>query len=279
MAPPFSRSYYSASAAEFLRTSPAAVLGELVAHHTFTVDQNQRNAWQAEISHLKEVANALSDSFFFLEFAIPRMGKRADAVIITDGVVFVIEYKLGADDYEKHAMDQVLDYALDLKNFHEGSHSRTLVPILVATEAQAPQLEVKVWSDGVMRPIAANRATLIPTIRELLASLKSLPLDAEAWSESSYKPTPTIVEAAQALYRPSGCGESRKRPRRRRPPAGGSRLHRAADQSRSSHSHYRTYGSCTKNALPPRLNPPYQSAVRLADQDATIPPASTNAVA
>ena len=201
MAPIFSRSYYSASAAEFLRASPAAVLGELVAHHTFTVDQNQRNAWQAEISHLQEVANALSDSFFFLEFAIPRMGKRADAVIITGGVVFVIEYKVGADDYEKHAMDQVLDYALDLKNFHEGSHSRTLVPILVATEAQARQLEVKVWSDGVMRPIPTNRATLLPTIRELLASLKSLPVDAEAWAASSYKPTPTIVEAAQALYR------------------------------------------------------------------------------
>ena len=82
MVPMFSRSYYSASATEFLRASPAAVLGELVAHHTFAVDQNQRNAWQAEILHLQEVANALSDSFFFLEFAIPRMGKRADAVII-----------------------------------------------------------------------------------------------------------------------------------------------------------------------------------------------------
>ena len=113
----------------------------------------------------------------------------------------MIEYKVGADDYEKHAIDQVLDYALDLKNFHEGSHSRTLVPILVATEAPARQLEVKLWSDGVMRPILANRETLLPTIRELLASLKSIPVDAEAWAASSYKPTPTIVEAAQALYR------------------------------------------------------------------------------
>jgi hypothetical protein len=149
MTPTFCRSYYSASAAEFLRASPAAVLGELVAHHTFTVDQNQRNAWQVEISHLQEVANDLSDSFFFLEFAIPRMGKRADAVIITGGIVFVIEYKVGADDYRKHAMVRVLDYALDLKNFHEGSHSRTLV---------------------VMRPISTNPETLLPTIRELLAS-------------------------------------------------------------------------------------------------------------
>jgi predicted PolB exonuclease-like 3'-5' exonuclease len=201
MTPMFRRAYYSASDAEFLRASPAAVLGELVAHQAFPVDQNQRNAWQVEISHLQEVANDLSDSFFFLEFAIPRMGKRADAVIIAGGVVFVLEYKVGANDYQKHAIDQVLDYALDLKNFHEGSHSRTLVPILVATKAPAQELEVNVWSDGVMRPILTNRETLLPTIRELLVNLKSIPIDAEAWAASSYKPTPTIVEAAQALYR------------------------------------------------------------------------------
>ena len=201
MIPFLSRSYYSAGATEFLRTPPAAVLGELTAHHTFAIDPNQSNAWQAEISHLQEVANELRDSYFFLEFAIPRMGKRADAIVIAGGLVFVIEYKVGAGDYQKHAIDQVLDYALDLKNFHEGSHSRTLVPILVATEAPARQLEVKAWSDGVMQPILVNRETLLPTIQQLLATLKSIPVDAEAWAASAYKPTPTIVEAAQALYR------------------------------------------------------------------------------
>ena len=109
-----SRSYYGASAANLVRASPATVLGELVTHHTFAVDQAQRNAWQAEIVHLQEVAKALPDSFFFLEFAIPRMGKRADAVIVSGGQIFVIEYKVGANDYQKHAIDQVLDYALDL---------------------------------------------------------------------------------------------------------------------------------------------------------------------
>ena len=98
----------------------------------------------------------------------------------------MIEYKVGEHDYQKHALDQVLDYALDLKNFHEGSHNLTLVPILVATEAEARQSEVKVWSDGVMRPIPTNHATLVPTMRELLASLKSLPVDAEVWAASSY---------------------------------------------------------------------------------------------
>jgi hypothetical protein len=173
------RSYYSATAPDFLRASPTAVLGELVAHHTFAVDQNQRNAWQAEILHLQEVANALTDSFFFLEFAIPRMGKRADAVIISDGYVLVIEYKVGADNYQKHAIDQVLDYALDLKNFHEGSHSPTIVPILVATKAPALPVEVQSWADGVIRPILANRETLLPAIQILRATSKSEPVDAE----------------------------------------------------------------------------------------------------
>ena len=197
----FSRSYYAARATELLLASPTAVLGELVAHHTFAVDQNQRNAWQAEIVHLQEVANDLRDSFFFLEFAIPRMGKRADAVIVTGGHIFVIEYKVGADDYERHAIDQVLDYAVDLKNFHEGSHNRALVPILVATKAPARQLRVQACADGVMRPILTNRETFLAAIREVLANLNSIPVDAEAWAASSYKPTPTIVEAAQALYR------------------------------------------------------------------------------
>jgi hypothetical protein len=201
MNPTLTRSYYSASAADFLRVSPAAVLGELVTHHTFAVDQSQRNAWQAEILHLQKVANALPDSFVFLEFAIPRMGKRVDAVIVSSGHVLVIEYKIGADEYQKHAIDQVLDYALDLKNFHEGSHSLTILPILVATEAPAVTLQVQAWKDGVLRPILANYETLLPVIRTLREKLKSEPVDAKVWAASSYKPTPTIVEAAQALYR------------------------------------------------------------------------------
>ena len=108
MTPMLSRAYYGASVTEFLLAAPAAVLGELVAHHTFAVDENQRNAWQSEIAHLQEVAKELPDGFFFLEFAIPRMGKRADVIIIAGGHVFVIEYKVGADDHQKHAIDQVL---------------------------------------------------------------------------------------------------------------------------------------------------------------------------
>jgi hypothetical protein len=196
--PPPADGYYTVAC---LRASPAAILGDFVKHHTFAVDQRQSNAWQVEILHLQEVAKALCDSFIFLEFAIPRMGKRADAVIISSGLVFVIEYKVGADDYHKEAVDQVLDYALDLKNFHEGSHSRTIVPILVATNAPPRELNLQAWADGVIRPIFANRETPLPAIQTLCANLKSQPINAETWAASSYKPTPTIIEAAQALYR------------------------------------------------------------------------------
>ena len=195
------RAYYAARAADFLQTPLAAVLGELVMHHhPFAVDPNQRNSWQTEINHLHEVARALPDSFLFLEFAIPRMGKRADVVIVESGNVFVIEYKVGADGYQQHALDQVLDYVLDLKNFHSGSHGRTIVPILVATSAPARDVTVLKWSDGVVWPVCTNRETFVPTMRTLLAQLDRSAIDAEEWAASPYKPTPTIVEAAQALY-------------------------------------------------------------------------------
>ena len=194
------RSYYSARAIDFARNSPDAILGALVAHHNFDIDQRQRSAWQAEILHLQEIAKVLSRSHFFLEFAIPRMGKRADVLIISDGHIFVVEYKVGADNFQKSAMDQVMDYALDLKNFHEGSHRRIVVPILVATAAPTPKLELHLNPDQVASPVLANRETLLATIESLNTIFSPEVIDVEGWVRSVYKPTPTIIEAAQALY-------------------------------------------------------------------------------
>jgi hypothetical protein len=123
------RAYYAASGLELLAADSVAILGTLVSQHSFAVEERQRNAWLAEISHLKAIAAEHPDAFFFLEFAIPRMGKRADAIIVFEGLIFVIEYKVGADSYLQHAIDQVVDYSLDLKNFHEGSHRRPVVPV------------------------------------------------------------------------------------------------------------------------------------------------------
>ena len=128
------------------------------------------------------------------------MGKRTDAVVVYRGVVFVVEYKVGSDTYQKHAIDQVLDYALDLKNFHEGSHQRTIAPVLVATAAPFTPMKVEAWSDGVVRPILANLDSLLACLEGVAKQFAGQDIDIPAWERSPYKPTPTIVEAAQALY-------------------------------------------------------------------------------
>lgn len=204
MRPSSSRAYFEATASTFALADPATVLGKLVSQHSFAVDEEQRDAWQAQIADLKIIAAGFPDSVIFLEFAIPRMGKRVDAVIVSSGLVLVIEYKVGAKEYQKHGIDQVLDYALDLKNFHQGSHERTIVPILVATAAPDPPIACQPWADGLVRPLLANRKTLHDCIKRVIATFPSPHLDAQAWANSPYKPTPTIVEAAQALYQGHG---------------------------------------------------------------------------
>ena len=96
------------------------------------------------------------------------MGKRADDVLVTSDLIFVIEHKVGAKEYQRHAIDQVLDYALDLKNFHAGSHGLTIVPILVATQAPDNPFSVSLWEDEVVQPLLANQATLAPAINAVL---------------------------------------------------------------------------------------------------------------
>ena len=120
--------------------------------------------------------------------------------MVTNGNILVIEYKVGADWYPRHALDQVLDYAVDLKNFHAGSHNRNVVPILVATDAPAREVKVQQWPDGVASPLCANRQSQIAAIRTVIGQLPCTHLNAEEWAASPYRPTPTIVEAAQALY-------------------------------------------------------------------------------
>jgi hypothetical protein len=194
------RAYFSADSDTFHQMSPGEIFAALVHNHHFAADQLQQMAWNAEIAHLQGVASHLSGGHIFLEFAIPRMGKRVDALIVYRGVVFVIEYKVGAKAFESHAVDQVLDYALDLKNFHSGTHPLTVIPILVATGAPDASVETEIWSDGVVRPSLTNRERFLDYLVALAEHFKGRELDVSAWEASPYKPTPTIVEAAQALY-------------------------------------------------------------------------------
>jgi len=194
------RSWYSASIADFLLQIPANVLGQLAANCDFSVDPNQRDAWLTEIEILRTELKGV-DGNLFLEFNIPRMGRRVDAILTVGPIVFVLEFKIGEALFDRSAIEQVWDYALDLKNFHEASHNVSIVPILVVTEAEeSPAIVFHADPDSVYRPIQILARGLRKVLDSAVEIVTGSPLDAEQWAGAPYHPTPTIVEAARALY-------------------------------------------------------------------------------
>ena len=197
-----SRAYYSASLEKYLNDSSDSILGELTRQHQFALEDLQRNAWISQIKILKNELTNLPGSYLAFEYAIPRMGKRVDVIILYLGVVFVLEFKVGGKSYPNSALEQGLDYSVDLKNFHEQSHYRAIVPIIIATEAPSCEPLIKKYPDCVYFPIRSNENNFVSHIKavanEINESNVLVPLE---WLESIYKPTPTIIEAAQALYK------------------------------------------------------------------------------
>lgn len=197
---PVSRAWYGAAISEFCTACPDFVIGTLVSANTRPTEPDQLNAWREQISILQAALNGLPGQIYF-EFDIPRMGRRIDVVLVTGALVFVLEFKVGSTDFEKSAINQAWDYALDLKNFHEPSHSLRVVPLLVATEAKqsAPQ-EVIFALDDVAHPLCVLSGEIRAVVDCLVFQCPGSAVDAELWYRGSYRPTPTIIEAARALY-------------------------------------------------------------------------------
>lgn len=195
------RAYYSEKLDKFRQTSTDSIVGVLAASSGPNVTQEQKDAWKKEIDILKKETTRLNSGSTFLEFEIPRMGKRADAILIFSGVVFVIEFKVGENRYQKADIEQCIDYARDMKNFHEGSHVVPIAPVLVATDAPEHKNDYGTYEDGFIKPVLVGRRGLKQTIIEMVKKYGGVtPIDADAWEISRYKPTPTIIEAALALY-------------------------------------------------------------------------------
>src|SRR6267378_469240 len=128
------RDFYSDSIAGFRSAFPEQILGHLAANNPFALEPTQRQAWLEEINILQRVLSN-REGFIHFEYAIPRMGKRVDVVLIIGPAILVLEFKVGEKEFTTAALDQVCDYALDLKNFHESSYSHFIAPVLVATKA------------------------------------------------------------------------------------------------------------------------------------------------
>ncbi len=169
----------------------------------FDLTGTQRDAWLEQATILAR-ALARHAGSIYLEFTIPRMGRRIDAVVILGPVIFVLEFKVGETAFYAHDLDQVVDYALDLRNFHEGSHTACIAPVLVCTKAR----DDHVWipstrpDDDLFDTAKTNADGLATTIETILALVAEFPdIHIGQWEDSRYKPTPTIIEATLALYR------------------------------------------------------------------------------
>ena len=202
---------FAASLHEFMLLPPNAVVGEIVQRHIRQLDQAQENrqvrAWADEVELLRCITAELivqvptsAQWHLVLEFEVPRRGSRIDAVVLADGIIIPIEFKVGETRGAADAVRQVEDYALELRDFHEGSRGRTIFPVLCPTEFKGT--EVRGAHDEYVAPttivggdgLAEALAHIYSTRRDCTA------LDPERWLASQYRPTPTIIEAAQALY-------------------------------------------------------------------------------
>jgi hypothetical protein len=195
-----SRAWYAASIDEFLRADADNIVGRLTRNGDFAVLPQQRDAWLVQIGLLKEHLGGLTGSLF-MEFAIPRMGRRIDTVLLIGPIVFAVEFKVGESSFDRSAVDQVWDYALDLKNFHEASHNASVVPMLIATAAaECPSMRLRSDVDNVFRPIMVDASNTRAALDEALRIVRAEPLDGDRWARAPYHPTPTIIEVARALY-------------------------------------------------------------------------------
>lgn len=167
----------------------------------FSTTDLQKNAWRKEIDILQDQLRSVENGDIAFEYTIPRMGHRIDVVCIIHGLIFLLEFKVGDREYRKSTADQVMDYALDLKYFHELSADRYIIPISIPTEAPSVCNEVIFMEDKISDVLKCTKDNIGLTINSVLSSVQDQDLSMMDWINSRYAPTPTIIEAAQAMYR------------------------------------------------------------------------------
>ncbi len=196
------RFFYKSTLSSFAAQDSIAILGQMANLNSFDLSPQQRDAWIRQVEILKTALSEYEGTLYF-EYSIPRMGRRIDAVILIGPAIFVIEFKVGENHFKTQDLDQVMDYGLDLTHFHEGSHEKCIIPILVATEAADSlcSLKIEAGRDRLLEPLKTNAAGLEQAIETGLTAAQGVGVNSEEWEQSRYKPTPTIIEATLALYR------------------------------------------------------------------------------
>lgn len=200
------RYLYSDVFGNFLRKDSESIFGELVDNYHGEIIGTTKEAWKGEIALLKKVLVPWSseNAQIIFEYNIPRLGKRIDVVLLLRGLIFCLEFKVGQKTALQADVEQVMDYALDLKNFHLFSHDKKIIPILIPTQHQSSTTEFKpsVYDDGIYNPLITGEEGLQELIGKIFehAGVSAQSENAANWLISPYSPTPTIIEAARTLY-------------------------------------------------------------------------------
>lgn len=194
------RDYYNDTVVNFIQTNNNEIFGQITKNDEFASGDLQKNTWIKQIQFLKDQLHNFKTGHIIFEYTVPRIGSRIDNVFLFNGIIFIFEFKVGESNYRKSDIDQVTDYALDLSYFHKSSHKRIIVPILVCTKANNIPYEKVLIKDNIMNPYLTNGKGLEEFILNISSTLPKYTLEATAWINSIYKPTPTIIEAAIALY-------------------------------------------------------------------------------
>ncbi len=198
------RCLFESSIYSFISKDTQSIFGILCEGYHGKELTTTRDAWLSEIEILKEVLNPWknSDSHIVFEYDIPRLGKRIDVVLLLKGIIFVLEFKVGQTAVLENDIDQVLDYALDLRNFHKLSQDKVIVPILIATKTNKTSTDVQssIYDSKVLNPLVTGEKNLGELISKVLSKFSAEEPVSKDWIISPYAPTPTIIEAAKTLY-------------------------------------------------------------------------------
>ena len=130
--PRLNSAFYAAPVEKFLAASDEEAYAPLAAPKGYTLAPEQLSAWHLQVPVLRAAladlpagvdaaTSAAPAPWIHLEFDIPRLGRRVDAVLVLPKCVIPIEFKVGAKKFERLDYEQAWDFRIDLKNFHAPS--------------------------------------------------------------------------------------------------------------------------------------------------------------
>lgn len=202
--------FYAAKICDFLSMSKSEIVGALTIQTGKAGFQDQKrqliDSWTIEVEILWEafaqLDKKLQESWgILLEYPIPRREKRIDAVLLASGIIFVIEFKTHAIKINKQDIEQVEDYCLDLRDFHNESINRNIVPVLLVEHLRNEVDSTIEFSNQISQVAILGRQNLGGFIMGVCLQYHDfISIDFTKWNDGIYSPTPTIIEAAQLLY-------------------------------------------------------------------------------